>query len=532
MENLQQLWMNLSLTRRFILVGASLGMFLAVIAIAVLGQKGPSSLLYAGLDSQSAGSVVAALDQAAIPYEVKGDGIYVASDLRDSLRMQLAADGLPNSTGVGYELLDGLTGFGTTSQMFDVAYLRAKEGELARTVMTMPQVKSARVHLAQVATDGYLRGRKMSASITVTTIGGVFGPEKASALRHLIASAVGGMSAQDVSVIDASSGLIPLEADQDDLLGDSRAAEIKRNVERLLFARVGHGNAVVEVAVEINRDREAISEKTFDPKSKVAISAENEKRSETATNPDPSVTVASNLPEGDGANNAGKSESTEARERVNYEVSQLQRELMKEPGAIRKLQVAVLVDGERLAGADGKIVWTPRSAEELEDLRALVASAAGIEEARGDIVTLRSMQFQAAPLLPASDAPLVAPFLSPADVMTLMQWAVLAALVLIIVIFVVRPILVARKAEVVGARLDESGSVEKMAVPPTFALPSNEDFALPQMAVLDFDENGYSGSDGAAKVDPVARLRELMARRQTESIEILRSWMEREREKS
>lgn len=532
MENLQQLWMNLSLMRRISLVAASFGMFLAVIAMAVLGQKDTKSLLYAGLDSHSAGGVVAALDQAAIPYEVKGDSIYVASELRDSLRMQLAADGLPNSTGAGYELLDGLTGFGTTSQMFDVAYLRAKEGELARTVMTMPQVKSARVHLAQVATDGYLRGRKMSASITVTTTGGAFGPEKATALRHLIASAVGGMSAQDVSVIDAASGLVPLEADQDDMAGDTRAAEIKRNVERLLFARVGHGNAVVEVAVDINRDREAISEKTFDPKSKVAISAENEKRSETATNPDPSVTVASNLPEGDGANNAGKSESSEARERVNYEVSQLQRELMKEPGAIRKLQVAVLVDGERLADADGKIAWTPRRAEELEDLRALVASAAGIDEARGDTVTLRSMQFQAAPLPPANDAPLAAAFLSPAEVMTLVQLAVLAALVLIIVIFVIRPMLLARKAEAGGSILDDSGAVERMATQPTYALPSDEEFSLPQMAVLDFDENGYSADDDSTKLDPVARLRELMARRQTESMEILRSWMEREREKS
>lgn len=532
MENLQQLWVKLSLSRRILLVGASLGMFMAIIAVAMLGQRGSTSLLYAGLDSHSAGGVIAALDQAAVPYEVRGDSIYVASELRDNLRMKLAAEGLPNSTGAGYELLDGLTGFGTTSQMFDVAYLRAKEGELARTVMTMPQVKSARVHLAQAATDGYLRGRKMSASITLTTIGGAFGPERASALRHLIASAVGGMSAQDVSVIDAASGLIPLEPDQNDLVGDSRAAEIKRNVERLLFARVGQGNAVVEVAVDINRDREAISEKTFDPKSKVTISAENEKKSETATNPDPSVTVASNLPEGDGANNAGKSESSEARERVNYEVSQLQRELMKEPGAIRKLQVAVLIDGERIVGADGKDVWQARSAEELEDLRALVASAAGVDEARGDTVTLRSMQFQAPPVLPASDGPSEAAFLSAEDFMTLAQLAVLAILVFVIAIFVIRPMLTARRTDANGTVLDNSGNVERLEPSSAFALPPAEDFSLPQMAVLDFDENGFSGGDDTTKLDPVARLRELMARRQTESIEILRSWMEREREKS
>ena len=98
------------------------------------------ALIYGGLDSAQAGEVIAGIERAGVPYEVRGDAIYVASDQRDRLRMDLAAEGLPAAGSTGYELLDGMSGFGTTSQMFDAAYWRAKEGELARTILALPNV--------------------------------------------------------------------------------------------------------------------------------------------------------------------------------------------------------------------------------------------------------------------------------------------------------------------------------------------------------------------------------------------------------
>ena len=144
------------------------------------------ALLYSGLEGTTSGEVIAALDQRTVSYEVRGDSIFVDDSQRDSLRMTLAAEGLPANGGSGYELLDNLSGFGTTSQMFDAAYWRAKEGELARTVLAMPEVKSARVHIAQAPTQLFQEKGQPTASVTVVTAAGGLNPMQAKALRHLL----------------------------------------------------------------------------------------------------------------------------------------------------------------------------------------------------------------------------------------------------------------------------------------------------------------------------------------------------------
>lgn len=533
MKNLVSLWAGLGIGKRLVLIGATFGVFLAILGLARLGQTQGQSLLYAGLDQRAAGDVILALDQAGVTYDVRGEAIYVPLAQRDSLRMQLAAQGLPATGGAGYELLDQLSGFGTTSQMFDAAYWRAKEGELARTILALPQIKAARVHIAQNAGGEFLRDRKMTASVTVTTASGSFSVDQANALRHLVASAVGTMRPQDVSVIDSAGGLI---AQQDEgglgTSGDARATDIKRNVERLLAARVGPGRAIVEVAVDLVRDREAITERRLDPQGRVAISSDSEQSSDSASEDQQGVTVASNLPDGAGGmGSGGNSQSSKTRERINFEVSETSREVLREPGAIRRLTVAVLVDGERVTAADGSVTWQVRPEGELADLRELVSSAAGLDEARGDVLTLKSMEFQ--PILTdgtLAEASLFAGF-GPIDIMSAIQIGVLALVSLLLGLFVVRPLLLQAKGQ--GA----------LAAPEPIALPgpvgSRSDtaltgeiadgYALPPGAAFDFEQ----GADAAtATDDPVSRLRRLIDERQTESIEILRNWMEKEEERS
>ena len=142
MQNLISIWKALDAKRRAIVAGATVAVFVAILAIAQFAGKPGMALLYAGLQGAAAGDVVAALEQEGVAFEVRGDSIYVDSTRRDSLRMVLAAQGLPANSGTGYELLDGLSGFGTTSQMFDAAYWRAKEGELARTILANPQIRT------------------------------------------------------------------------------------------------------------------------------------------------------------------------------------------------------------------------------------------------------------------------------------------------------------------------------------------------------------------------------------------------------
>ena len=525
MANLLALWSGLTLLRRGILVSATLGVFFIVLMMSRLGVSESEALLYAGLDPRSAGEVVSALDQEGVAYSIRGDAIYVPFSRRDALRMQLAGQGLPASGGAGYELLDNLSGFGTTSQMFDAAYWRAKEGELARTLLTMPQVKAARVHVAQTATSAFSNDQSVTASVTVTTTSGVLGQEQADAIRHLVASAVGNLSSVDVAVIDTVAGLIPLP----DTLGGSgqngRAAEIKANVERLLEARVGPGKAVVEVSVDLVRDREAITEKRIDPQGRVVISSETETSSATETADAGAVTVASNLPDGAAAGgDTSKTASNKNRERVNFEVSETQRELFREPGAVRRMTVAVLVDGQRTVAADGSVSFEPRSEGELSDLRELVASASGFDEARGDVLTLKSMEFRLSDTLGTEGSASLLPRLGPIDPMRLIQWGILAFVALLLGLFVVRPMLASRALPAPTPPRNQPLSLPKDDTGSALTGVLDEDFVTPPLSVI------AASPDEELPADPVERLRKLIDKRQSESLEILRSWMEKEEE--
>lgn len=532
-QNLISLWTSFDLRRKIVIVGAAIAMFLAVIGLSRIAATPNMALLYAGLDTSAAGEVVRALDQRGALYEVVGDTIRVEAAQRDSLRMTLAAEGLPTTGAVGYELLDGLSGFGTTSQMFDAAYWRAKEGELARTIVAAPAIRSARVHIAQASSQPFQRDRRPTASVTVTSSSGALSEVQANAIRHLVAAAVAGMQPEDVSVIDSVAGFIPSGDGGADpgLGGDARASDLKRNIERLLVARVGPGKAVVEVSVEVETDSEQITERRFDPQGRVAISSDTEERSNSATQPSEDVTVASNLPTGDAANGGqSKSNSTETRERVNFEVSETKREILKSAGALRRVSVAVLVDGERAVAPDGTVSWLPRSEEELGVLRELVKTAAGLDEGRGDVLVLKSLAFEP---IPMAGSVAQAGFLSgigSIDIVSLIQASVLAVVALILGLFVIRPLILAT-AKDTGGLVEANG---------TLALPAKgqekpgqssgahrvltgeiDDQDMPDLPIISYGDD----TDGIAS-DPVERLRRLIDQRQGETVEILRGWME------
>ncbi len=533
MQNLLDLWSNLGNRRRAIVLGATAAMFLAILGLARMAGTPSMTLLYSGLESAAAGDVIAALDTQAVAYEVRGDAIYVDATQRDNLRMVLAGQGLPATGGAGYELLDSLSGFGTTSQMFDAAYWRAKEGELARTVLAMPGIKSARVHIAQAPTQVFQDDGTPTASVTVSTANGALSSSQANALRHLVAAAVSGMQPDDVAVIDSVAGLIPSDSDNaaPAASGDFKADEIRKNVEHLLAARVGPGNAVVEVSVDVVTDREEVNERTLDPQGRVVISSETQDKSGSANGSDGSVTVASNLPNGAaGAAGGNQSQTSEKQERVNYEVSETTRQIIKAPGSIRKISVAVLVDQEQIVAADGTVTAQPRSDTELATLKELVASAVGLDEARGDVLTLKSLPFQPHP----QEGTLVEAGLFGAlnnlDLMSIIQLTVLAFVTLILGLFVIRPILTSasRGPAQLGAPYEPLALPGGASGNATAALDGEiEDFRT-MPATADFAEQaaGMNGIDN----DPVARLRRLIEERQSESIEILRSWMEHDEE--
>jgi flagellar M-ring protein FliF len=516
-------WSALDLRRRIVVAGATAAMFLAIVGVARMANTPSMSLLYSGLDGAAAGEVVAALEARGIPFEVAGDSIRVPADQRDMLRMTLAAEGLPAAGSSGYELLDGLPGFGTTSQMFDAAYWRAIEGELARTVLAVPGVRSARVHIARAPADPFRAEAQPTASVTVTMAGGSIDAAQARALRHLVAAAVAGLKPEDVAVIDSLAGLVPSGAEDAGLpaSAEGRAAVLRANVERLLAARVGAGKAVVEVSVDLVSTREEVTERRFDPQGRVAISTETEERSDNATGGSGAVTVASNLPDGDAAAAGGeRSQSSETRERTNFEVSETQRAVLRLPGDVRRMTVAVLVDGVTAPGADGTAEWQPRPEEELAALRELVASAVGLDEARGDVLTLKSLPFE-----PLAAGGAVAEAGAPGplhglDLMTLAQTGLLALVALVLGLFVLRPIL--------------TRAPQAAAAPAPLALaapPVRGDAGAALSGEIEDGLSGVLSGPPPAEEDPVARLRRLIEERRSETVEVLRGWMERDGEK-
>ncbi|MDT8325874.1 MAG: flagellar basal-body MS-ring/collar protein FliF [Roseovarius sp.] len=540
MQQIVELWQSLDNRRRIIIMGATAAMFWAILALARMASEPSLTLLYAGLESGAAGEVVGVLEQRGVAYEVRGGSIFVDSARRDELRMTLAGEGLPSSSSKGYELLDSLSGFGTTSQMFDAAYWRAKEGELARTIVSHPGISNARVHISSTGSNPFQRDVRQSASVSITTTAGGITPKHARALQFLVASAVTGLTPEEVSIIDADGGLIGATEEAPTNTADDRADALRQRAERLLEARVGHGNAVVEVSVDTVTKTESIRERRFDPQGRVAISTDSEERSTTSSDEGGGgVTVASNLPDGDAAQGgASSSENSETRERVNYEVSGTEREITQGPGAIKRLSIAVLINEIATTDDAGIVTFQPRSEEELGALRELVSSAVGYDEERGDVITLKTLQFE--PLEPSGTAAEARLFDRLAiDTMSLIQAMVLGAVALILGLFVVRPIL---------SRPETRAPVQIAAAPN----PSPADDARAELTPLtgeiddgEFDEAGLSlvsgngenranGSDlaalGRSGEDPVARLRNLIGQRQDETVEILRNWLEGEEE--
>ncbi|MCK8465409.1 flagellar M-ring protein FliF [Aliiroseovarius sp. S1339] len=539
MQQIASVWASLDMRKRLIVVASTLAMFVAVIGLSRMATSMQMTLLYAGLESGAAGDVVKALEARGVVYDIRGGSIFVDTAQRDSLRMTLASEGLPANGGKGYELLDGLSGFGTTSQMFDAAYWRAKEGELARTIVASPMIQNARVHIGNTSTQQFRQRNEPSASVTVTTASGTLPGSQAKALKFLVASAVPGLSPDRVSIIDSRGGLIASWDDRSDLpsLASDRAMVLKQNVERLLEARVGFGNAVVELNVETATEQESILERRFDPEARVAVSTDTLETSNSAKDSESAgVTVASNLPDGDAAAGGNSSSNTsETRERINYEVSETTREVVTTPGAVKRLTVAVLIDGIMTTDGNGDEVWTARSADELASLRELVAGAVGFNEARGDQITIKSLQFEPVPI--SGSAPANG-FLSglAIDVMSLVQMVVLAVVTLVLGLFVLRPILASRPALAsTGAAAELPGPLEASGSPnvaPALAQPDPAGSSdLP--AVL----GGSTGTEIIATdladmtgPDPVERLRNLIAERQSDTVEILRGWMEEDEE--
>jgi flagellar M-ring protein FliF len=518
------LWNGLDGRRRLLTGAAALAAMLLVLLLARTAATPAKALLFAGLEPSAAGQVMAELDSRQIPYEVRGDAIFVPEGQRDALRLSLAGGGLPGNGAAGYEVLDGLSGFGTTAEMFDAAYWRAKEGELARTILALPQVRQVRVHIANPRRRPFERGAEPSASVSVSAGATPLSAEQARAIRHLVAASVSGLAPSSVTVVDADNGLAIADPLNEDMAADGadRAEQLKTQVERLLAARVGPDSVIVEVSVDADMNSETVRERLLDPSGRVAIHSDTSESTERSEGGEgAAVTVASNLPDGDAAEGGGSvRDVAETRERVNYEVSEVLTERVRRPGEVRRITVAVMVDGLRGPGADA---WRPRPQEELDALRALVESAVGFDAGRGDVVTIQSLEFTRPAELGTTVGSGAAGFFE-RNAMNLLQLGVLSVVALAIAFFVLRPMLL-RPAPAAAPALPSADLETDGDAPGEVIDGAAEEVELALAAAEEVVDAG------GAELRRLEHLRSLVAERPGDAAGLLAIWLDRDDER-
>ncbi|MBX3504571.1 MAG: flagellar M-ring protein FliF [Parvibaculum sp.] len=532
---------------------------LALVAVTLLGFFGfiamrmggePKALLFSDIGIEDAAKMTAELDTAKVPYEIRGNGsmIYVPQSEVPRLRMMLAGKGLPAGGTVGYEIFDNADSLGTTSFVQNINHLRALEGELARTIRAIEGIQAARVHLVLPERELFSRDRREpTASIVLKVSRNSLSTQQVKAIQYLVSSAVDGLVPGRVSIVDERGTLLASGTGDDaqamlassvDERRTNYETRLRTHLENILQRVVGAEKARVEVAAQMDYNRITQTSDTFDPASQVVRSTQTVEDSSTSSDGvrNDGVTVGNNLPNANLAGGEGESGSRQAANRteetVNYEISRTTKTEIMEPGRVKRLSVAVLVDGAYAPDSEGNMVYTPRSEEELSKIAALVKSAIGFDEARGDQVEVVNLQFAETPRMEIGADDATEPGLfdfGRADIMRLAELAVIGVLALIAMFFVLRP-LIARIAPGIAGAASAGGQPALAGAPGSLALADGSDDgiagALPSPDQLSEDMLiDIAQVAGKVKQSSVRKIGELVNNHPDESISILRSWL-------
>ncbi len=541
LETLKQL----GAARLAIMGAVLLGLMIFFIFVSLRVSSTEMNLLYSDLSTADASAIAAKLEETQIPYEISADGtrVQVPDTEVGRARMLLAQAGLPNGGSLGYEIFDKGSGFGTTNAVQNINAVRALEGELARTISTLEPVRSARVHLVLPQRELFAREhRPASASVAIGLRPGKrLEAGQVSAIQSLIASAVPELKMEQVSIIDQSGNLLARggEASADQTIMKAEEMRLKleqrliQNIEDLVGRTVGYGKVRASVTAEINHDRVSTAEELYNPEQQVARSTqtveENAKEQEAS---EENVTVENNLPGvgQDALGNQGpNSTSNRTEETVNFEIGKTVRNTVREGGDLRRLSVAVLVDGTYNTAEDGTKTYVPRDEKALEQIRALVRSAIGFNETRGDTIEVVNMPFAEVDV--DEDLPDNTLFgfdknklLDVAEVLTV------AVLIILVILLVLQPMVGRLLSNDNATGLDDEAEKDllssRVGLAPALAAP--DDF---EPAALDDDDGNMidvQKVEGKVKASTVKKVEDIVDAYPAETVSVIRSWMTQE----
>ncbi len=519
---------------------------LAIIGVVALrGGTPPMALLYGDLELRDSGQVAAALDKLHVVYETRGGGSQIlvpAADV-DRLRLMLARDSLPTGGSVGYEVFD--RGDSLTSNQFQqqINQLRALEGELGRTIRTIRGVRNARVHLVMAKRAPFAREQQDAQASIVLAMAGAqrMSDDEVQAIVNLVSAAVPGLKAENISVVDnrgqllaragRASGRDAISGRNDDV---RRAMEqrLGQAVEDMLGRTLGPGHVRAEASVEMNFDRVSETQERFDPDGQVARSQQTVTDGSRSTEPQAGVSVQNNLPNAD-AQSGGANGSTTNRqeENITFEIGKTVRTTAHDNPSIKRISMAVLVDGVTTRAADGQSAWRELSQPDLDRLAMLVKSAVGFDEKRGDRVEVVNMRFSTPEELgaPEPTGPEWLQF-GKADVIWLITIGAICLVALFALGFVVRPLALKLAAAQPAALALPADPAAGGAATPLLAAGGPLAHTLPPGGPPDETADkdtmlNVANIQGEVRASSIRKLGELVETQPAAAVTVIRGWL-------
>ncbi len=521
-----------------------------LVVLAMHGGSARMGLLYADLDLREASQMADTLEHQHIPHQVGAGGseILVPVDRIDEARLLLAHDGLPSGGSVGYEIFDRGDGLLASAFTQRINQTRALEGELARTIQTIRGVRAARVHIVLPHREPFARDEQAAQASVLLTLAGSMRPdhEEVQAILNLVAAAVPGLRPDNITLADSRGNLLARAGQGSGPLGAATSLDALQHTEELRLAQavedvlepsLGPGHVQAEATVEMDLDQVHETQERFDPDGQVVRSTQTVSDQSRSADAAPATTsVQNNLPNPDPGPSGAGSQDKHQEETTNYEIGKTVRSVVREHPQIRRISLAVMVDGIEEHDAKGAVHWRPRNAEELARITALVRGAVGYDEKRGDHVEVASMVFAHEPQAGGAP-PLLGLGFEKADVVRLAQTGLIGLLGLAALLFVLRPT-VLRLARLSALDADAgqlafAGAAAGVAASGAGVLAGSAVPRLPAPGGAGSGETdevmvAVANVEGHLRASSIRQVAELVDKHPEASLTIVRAWMQQE----
>lgn len=496
-------------------------------------NTGDYAVLYTDLEMEDAKQIVQHLETANIKYRLTKNGTEILVPEEDVNKMRIdTADLAMASKGsnVGYEIFDNTDALGSTNFVQNVNLIRALEGELARTIRSVDHIKSARVHLVLPKREMFSREEQMpTASVVIKTDGGKLSLESIHSIQQLIAAAVPKLDVKNVSIVDSAGNLLTnnFEDEEAVTVANNEALRLEQErkmslqVQNLLEKSVGEGKVRAQVNLDMDFDQIVTNEEIYDPDSQVVRSQATVTDNSTTDNVEQPVSVAQNIPNGDmvAAGTGSVSRKSRTEETVNYEISKVVRSKVKNSGTIKRLGVAVIVDGIYERNAEGKVVYRDRTPEEMEQIRSLVKSAVGFDAERGDMVEVANMKFASnQPEIETVSEVLIMGFTKD-ELIRIAEGIGVAIVAILVILLVIRPLInnafETNTANGEGRLLGDNAEEDNLLLSNFL---NEEDGEIDELINM-------NKIDGRIKVSSLKKINDIVEKNPDAAVNIIRGWL-------